>query len=237
MPVFILGKGSHFPPVELATADGVVAVGGDLSPRRLISAYAHGIFPWFSEEGPILWWSPDPRLILFPEEVHISKSMRQVINKNQFRVTLDQNFTQVIENCRRPRRGDKGTWITDEMAEAYSHLYHRGYAHSVEVWQENRLAGGLYGVSVGRCFFAESKYYSVSNASKFALIWLARMLKRLEFPIIDCQVSSDHVKSLGAREVSRDEFMGILERAFRKPTLRGDWGPLIEGTSMQTLSI
>ena len=232
MPVFLLGENSHFPPAELATAEGVVAVGGDLSPRRLIRAYAHGIFPWFSEEGPIIWWSPDPRLVLFPDEVHISKSMRQVINKNQFRVTLDQNFAQVVENCRRPRKGDEGTWITDEMAEAYCRLHHRGYAHSVEVWQGNRLAGGLYGVSLGRCFFAESKYYSVSNASKFALIWLARMLKRLEFPIMDCQVSSDHVKSLGARDVSRDEFMEILIKAFRKPTLRGDWGRLIEGTSL-----
>ena len=230
MPVFLLGEDCHFPPAELATSDGVIAVGGDLSPRRLIRAYAAGIFPWFSENGPIIWWSPDPRLVLFPEEVHVSKSMKRVLNQGQFGCTLDLNFSEVLGNCRLSRKGEAGTWITDEMAAAYRHLHRLGYAHSVEVWSGGHLAGGLYGVSLGRCFFAESKYYSATNASKYAFIWLARWLKNLGFLMMDCQVASDHLKSMGAREVPRREFLQDLGAALRKPTLRGSWTRLANQT-------
>jgi leucyl/phenylalanyl-tRNA--protein transferase len=230
MPVFLLGEDCHFPPARLASSDGVIAVGGDLSPRRLIRAYAAGIFPWFSENGPIIWWSPDPRLVLFPEEVHVSKSMRRVLNQDQFRCTLDLNFSEVLGHCRQSRKGESGTWITDEMAEAYLRLHRLGYAHSVEVWSERHLVGGLYGVSLGSCFFAESKYYQVTNASKFAFIWLARFLKGLGFLMMDCQVTSDHVKSMGAREGPRREFLSDLAKAMRKPTLRGSWEQFLNRT-------
>jgi len=223
MPVFRLGKEPVFPPVELANPDGLVAVGGDLSVTRLLNGYRCGVFPWYSSQTPILWWAPDPRLVLFPKEVHVSKSMRRILNQRIFSLTFDREFRAVIENCARSRRGQEGTWITGDMRAAYLELHRRGYAHSLEVWRDADLVGGLYGVSLGRCFFAESMYHRAANASKFALIRLGQLLEQRGFSFIDCQIPNDHIKSMGAREISRREFMGHLEEALNHPSLTGDW--------------
>jgi len=213
-----------FPPVSSSTPEGIVAVGGNLSPGMLLSAYRQGIFPWFSEGDPLLWWSPDPRCVLFPKEVHISRSMKKVLRRGTFSTSFDTCFHGVIAACRHaPRRGQDGTWITEAMQEAYTKLYELGFAHSIEVWDGERLAGGLYGVSLGNCFFGESMYCSVTNASKVALIQLAEALDRWGFDFLDCQVHSSHLESLGARQIPRDEFMGRLRECLRHETLRGSW--------------
>jgi leucyl/phenylalanyl-tRNA--protein transferase len=223
MPIVVLGKNHSFHPIDENSPKGVVAIGGDLSSKRLLDAYSKGIFPWYSEGGPILWWSPDPRLVLFPDELHISKSMKRLKNKNTFKVTFDRRFVEVIHRCSLPRKGISGTWITDEMSQAYQGLHDLGYAHSIEVWQGNSIVGGLYGISLGRCFFAESMFFRKSNASKYAFISLAEKLKLMDFIMMDCQVTTEHVMTLGAREISRKMFLSLLEKSMNQATLIGSW--------------
>lgn len=223
MSVVILNEHPAFLPIDENTPSGVVAIGGDLSSQRLLNAYSKGIFPWYSEGDPILWWSPDPRLVLFPDELHVSRSMKRMINKNPFSVSFDRRFAEVITRCRLPRKGISGTWITAEMSDAYQRLHRLGYAHSVEVWQDGALVGGLYGVSLGKCFFAESMYYRKSNASKYAFIRLAEKLKLMDFTMMDCQVSTRHVMTLGAREIPRKRFLNLLEKSLEGATLIGSW--------------
>ncbi len=227
MPIYRLCEDIVFPPPELAADGGVLAVGGDLSPRRLVEAYRNGIFPWYSDDDPIIWWSPDPRYVLFPDELKVSRSMRQVMKRNSFTITFDRNFRGVIEACRsRRRRHEKGTWITDDMLEAYSELHELGLAHSVEAWKDDQLAGGLYGVSLGGCFFGESMFAAVSNSSKAAFVTLVKELHSRGFTLIDCQVHTAHLESLGARAIPRAEFMRLLSESLKLPTLRGNWGAL-----------
>ena len=214
MPVFTLSKRNTFPPAHLAIKEGLLAVGGDLSVDRLLVAYRNGIFPWYAEGDPILWWSPDPRLVLYPEELRISKSLRRVVNKKTFQITFDRAFEAVIRGCAEAKRsyGD-GTWITDEMLEAYCMLHHHGYAHSVEAWQADTLVGGLYGVILGRVFFGESMFSCVSNSSKVAFAKLVENLRRMKFKLIDCQVKTDHLIRFGAREIPRKVFLEQINTA------------------------
>lgn len=198
-----------FPPPELAEDDGLLAVGGDLSPLRLVNAYHHGIFPWYSDETPILWYSPHERFVLFPHRIKISKSMRQVIRSATFSVTLNLAFEQVIEECSAKARKDQdGTWITQDMKDAYIRLHRLGIAHSLEVWQEEDLVGGLYGVAAGRVFCGESMFSHASNASKLALIWLC---ETQDYDLIDCQIESEHLTRLGAEMISREEYLKFLK--------------------------
>jgi leucyl/phenylalanyl-tRNA---protein transferase len=217
MPVFRLTEDLVFPRPELARADGLLAVGGDLSSERILLAYSLGIFPWYSECSPILWWSPDPRLVLFPDELKVSRSLRQAIKKGTFEITIDSAFEEVIRNCSGIcREGQQGTWITEEMIEAYIRLYHAGYAHSVETRHNGELVGGLYGIAMGRAFFGESMFAKMSNASKIALVELIEHLNPLGFEFVDCQITTEHLKSLGARELPRSEFLRILKKALGK---------------------
>ncbi|MGV7107259.1 leucyl/phenylalanyl-tRNA--protein transferase [Flavobacterium sp. U410] len=210
--MYFLTSALYFPPVNEASIEGIVAVGGDLSPERLILAYQSGIFPWFDEEDPILWWSPPERMVLFFEDLKISKSMRNVLNQNKFKVTFNTAFREVITNCKKIVRKDQpGTWITDEMLEAYCKLNELGMAKSVEVWQNDELVGGLYGVDLGHVFCGESMFAKVSNASKVAFIHLAKQLERANYRILDCQVYNDHLASLGCVEIEREDFMMILK--------------------------
>lgn len=212
--MYILTDIIRFPPVTYADNDGLLAIGGDLSVDRLLEAYNSGIFPWYSEEQPILWFSPDPRMVLFPSELKISKSMRQLIRKNQFEVTFNTNFESVINNCATINRlGQDGTWITGDMQQAYKKLYEMGYAVSVEVWQDKELVGGLYGIWLKekRVFCGESMFSKVSNASKYGFITLVEWLEEKNIKLIDCQVYTDHLASLGAREITRAAFMKYLE--------------------------
>ncbi len=214
-----------FPPVHMASREGIVAVGGDLSPERLLNAYAEGIFPWYSDDEPILWWSPDPRMVLFPGEVHVSRSMQRLLKKTPppFDVSYDRDFKGVVENCRVPRAKQKETWITEEMCDAYVTLHELGYAHSIELWREDRLVGGLYGISLGRCFFGESMFSKETNASKYALITLVRRLEKMKFLVLDCQVPSEHLETLGARPIPREDYLALLERGLKYKTLLGNW--------------
>jgi len=212
MPVFSLSHKLAFPPVHLATEEGLLAVGGDLSPERLLLAYRNGIFPWYNPGEPILWWSPDPRLVLFPEELHVSRSLRRVLRRKTFQVTFNTRFREVIAACARAKRPTgEGTWITAEMEAAYCRLNDMGYAHSVESWQDGRLVGGLYGIALGRCFFGESMFTRTSNASKVAFVTLVRRLQALDFKLIDCQVHTQHLTSFGAREIPRKEFLKRIQ--------------------------
>jgi leucyl/phenylalanyl-tRNA---protein transferase len=221
MPVFSLSDKLAFPPPHLATQEGLLAVGGDLSPGRLILAYKNGIFPWYNPGEPILWWSPDPRLVLFPKELHISRSLRRLLRKNRFQVTFNTRFREVIAACAKTKRPmGEGTWITSEMESAYIRLNDLGYAHSVEAWRDGRLVGGLYGLALGRTFFGESMFTEVSNASKIAFVTLVKRLEALKFNLIDCQVYTQHLVSLGAREIPRKEFLKRIQAGFsagRKP--------------------
>ena len=211
--MYLLSKDLVFPPVHLANKDGLLAVGGDLSAERLLLAYKNGIFPWYSEGEPIIWYSPDPRMVLFPKNLKISKSMRQIIRKNKFRATFNQNFSEVIANCKNSyREGQGGTWITDEMEQAYINLHNLGVAKSVEVWEGNELVGGLYGIDLGYVFCGESMFSKVSNASKFAFIHLVQELEKELYALIDCQVYNAHLDSLGAEEISRSEFLTYLKK-------------------------
>ena len=224
MPIFRLSEKISFPPPQFAEPEGLLAVGGDLSQKRLMLAYRMGIFPWFSEGDPILWWSPDPRLVIYPAELIISSRLRRAIKQGIFDITIDTAFDRVIDACAQTRvNNDQGTWILEEMVEAYCRLYKSGYAHSVEAWHDGKLAGGLYGVSLGGCFFGESMFTNVSNASKVALAALCDFLKRLSFDFIDCQVASAHLMGMGAREISRSRFLEELEKSMRRHTLRGKW--------------
>lgn len=204
-----LSQDISFPDVNLATKDGLLAVGGDLSPERLVSAYKKGIFPWYSNEEPILWWSPDPRFVLYPDKLKVSKSMRKILRDQPFKVTFNTDFEQVISQCaQHPRLGQESTWITDEMKSAYIKLHKLGYAISVEVWQNEELVGGLYGVDVRNGVFSgESMFAKVSNASKYGLI---SFIQQSNYKIIDCQIYSEHLYSLGAHEIDRDTFTNIL---------------------------
>lgn len=214
MPVFALSKRLSFPPPHLAIREGLLAVGGDLSVERLLLAYRNGIFPWYAPGEPILWWSPDPRLVLYPQELRISRSLRKVIKQQRFQITFDQAFEAVIQACAAAKRSyGEGTWITAEMKTAYCRLHQKGFAHSVEAWQEDKLVGGLYGVSLGRIFFGESMFSQVDDSSKVAFVTLVEKLKRLAYVLIDCQVKTDHLIRFGAREIPRKLFLEQLKKA------------------------
>jgi leucyl/phenylalanyl-tRNA--protein transferase len=209
--LYFLSKDLFFPPVQEASSEGILAFGGDLSPERLLLAYRNGIFPWFEEDQPIIWWSPNPRMVLFLDELIISKSMRNILNRKTFRVTFNQNFRDVISHCQKIKRdGQNGTWITNDMIEAYCKLNELGIAKSVEVWQNNQLVGGLYGIDLGHVFCGESMFSIVSNASKVAFIALVKLLEESNYKLLDCQVYNEHLESLGCREIDRVDFIEIL---------------------------
>ena len=203
--------------------NGLLAAGADLSPDRLIDAYRHGIFPWYSPGEPILWWSPDPRMVLYPAEIKVSRSLSKTLRKQIFGVSADQSFDRVIEQCRAPRGAREGTWIDDDMMRAYRALHRIGVAHSIEVWQGSELVGGLYGVAIGRAFFGESMFSRVSDASKVALVALARQLERWRFGLIDCQMNTSHLASMGAHEIPRTEFARILGELVDYAGPSGPW--------------
>lgn len=219
------GDNLRFPPAEQASPEGLLAVGGDLRVERLLEAYRHGIFPWYNDDQPILWWSPDPRAVLFPGKLHISRSLKRTMRLGGFTVTLDTRFRDVMQGCAgpRPQYPDGGTWITEEMMEAYVRLHELGYAHSVEAWQEGQLVGGLYGVALGGIFFGESMFTRVPDASKVALVSLVRQLEAWDFRIFDCQQPSRHIKMLGAEDISRRDFLDHLAAALALPDRRGRW--------------
>lgn len=224
MPVYQLPDEHLFPRPELANEDGLLAVGGDLHPERLLLAYSLGIFPWYSADEPILWWSPDPRCVLYPDRLKVSKSMRQVLRSNRFEVSFDRDFPAVINGCRTTKRdGQHSTWITPEMMEAYITLHDMGFAHSVEVRSEGQLVGGLYGIALGSVFFGESMFARASNASKAGFITLVQWLKTQGFTIIDCQTHTDHLESLGAEMISGEMWRSQLEAGLKSPTLTGPW--------------
>lgn len=214
-----------FPPVSTALDDppGLLAAGGKLTPDWLLAAYRRGIFPWYSEGQPLLWWSPDPRLVLFPGEVRVSRSLRRVLKKRPFEIRLDTAFDAVLAACAAPRSGASGTWITNEMQRAYSAMHHLGYAHSVEAWRDGELVGGLYGLALGNAFFGESMFSRVSDSSKVCLVHLARFLESRNFGMIDCQMTTAHLLSLGAREISRAEFCAKVEYLAGAEPLPGFW--------------
>ena len=212
MSLFVLDNELLFPPVRLAEPDGLLAIGGDLSMERLLLAYRNGIFPWY-EGRHILWWCPDPRFVLFPEELKESKSMRQLLKRNAFDFRVDTAFDQVIASCKTiARRGQESTWITDEVKEAYTRLHAAGHAHSAEAWLNGELVGGLYGIRMGKVFFGESMFSKTSNASKYAFISYVRQLQAEGVELIDCQVYTEHLESLGARMIGRDEFIRTVDR-------------------------
>lgn len=211
MSIFRLSEEIVFPDPHLAEDDGLLAIGGDLSVDRLLEAYVNGIFPWYNEGDPIMWWSPKPRCILLPQEIKVSKSMAKIIKKDMFNVTIDNDFEGVISNCQSMRK-EEGTWITEEMKNAYVRLHNAGYALSVESYLEGELVGGLYGVVIGRCFFGESMFSKVSNASKIALIKLARILEKNKFEFIDCQMKTNHLVSMGAKMIEFDEFLKLIDK-------------------------
>lgn len=212
MAVFALQKGLIFPPVDMAEPDGLLAMGGDLSVERLLLAYKSGIFPWYDGDTP-LWWSPDPRFVLFPDHLRISKSMQQILKKKQFSFSINENFKAVINNCKNiARSNQQGTWITDEVEYAYTLLHEKGFAHSAEAWINNTLVGGLYGIKLGNVFFGESMFSNVSNASKFAFIQFTQQLKKEGIALIDCQVYTPHLESLGAIMIPRQKFLQMLQQ-------------------------
>ena len=220
-----LGLRDPFPPVEhaLVEPNGLLAAGADLSPARLLDAYSHGIFPWFNDGEPVLWWSPNPRMVMFPSDVHASKSLRRTIRSRAFRVTCDVAFPEVMRGCAAPRVAQDGTWITAGMLRAYTQLARLGHAHSVEVWADGDLAGGLYGVAIGRVFYGESMFSRRDDASKVAVAWLARQLERWQFELIDCQMSTPHLASLGAREIPRAEFLRRVRRGTERAAVPAPW--------------
>jgi len=224
MPVFQLSDENIFPPPELAEESGLLAVGGDLCEERLLLAYSMGIFPWYSGNDPILWWSPDPRLVLFPDDLRITRSLNQTINKGTFKVTMDTAFESVIKACATVHGKDDGdTWITEDMINAYIGLYKSGYAHSVESWYNGKLVGGLYGISLGSSFFGESMFTKKSNASKVAFALLVQQLSKWNYTLIDCQITTAHLKSFGAIEISRSEFLEKLQSSLNSDAKRKRW--------------
>jgi leucyl/phenylalanyl-tRNA--protein transferase len=214
-----------FPPANRALREpnGLLAAGGELTVERLLSAYRNGIFPWYSDGQPVLWWSPDPRMVLVPREMEVSRSLRKRLRKRDFEVRTDTSFIEVMGECAAPRDGETGTWITTEMMAAYAAFHRSGYAHSVETWVDGRLAGGLYGVSIGRAFFGESMFMRATDASKIALAHLARQLDRWEFGLIDCQMVTPHLASLGARDIPRKDFLRALSELVNYPSRKGAW--------------
>ncbi len=226
MPVFWLSENDFsFPHPELANEDGILAIGGDLSTERLLAAYRLGLFPWYNPDDPILWWSPDPRFVLFPQELKIAKSMRPYFNQQKFVVTFDQAFEEIITGCQQhKRKGQSGSsWISKEVLESYVQLYHEGYAHSVEVWQGQQLVGGLYGIYLGKIFFGESMFTKVSNASKFGFITLVHKLIDKGIWLIDCQQQTGHMGSLGAKAIPRSKFLKFIFRNEKEPAIAGKW--------------
>jgi leucyl/phenylalanyl-tRNA--protein transferase len=223
--ISFIQSGSSFPPVERALhkPNGLLAAGGDLAPARLLDAYRHGIFPWFGADDPILWWSPDPRMVLFPAEFRISRSLRKTLRKEEFDIRTDTVFEPVMRLCAAPRPGQDGTWIHEEMISAYNALHRMGYAHSVEAWQDGELAGGLYGIAIGRMFYGESMFSRRRDASKVALAHLAAQLLRWNFGMIDCQMNTAHLATLGAREIPRTEFIRRLQELIHYPDIASTW--------------
>jgi leucyl/phenylalanyl-tRNA--protein transferase len=224
MPLFRLSEKLEFPPAWLARSDGLLCIGGDLSSKRLVLAYEKGIFPWFSENEPLLWWSPDPRLVLFPENIHISKSLKKKIKRSPFDIKIDNAFEETIRSCAFVRKKqDEGTWIIPEMVAAYTRLHRLGYAHSIEAWNDNKLVGGLYGVCIGGSFFGESMFFFESDASKIALVALANLLKKNNFDLIDCQVTTHHLLDMGAVEISRNSFLDIIQQSVKREDIKKIW--------------
>ena len=224
MPVYQLPDEIVFPSPEEAEPSGLLAVGGDLSVARLLLAYSAGIFPWYAPGDPILWWSPDPRLVLEPSGLRVSKSLKRTVKKGVYTVTVDRAFERTIRACARAERSrDEGTWIVDDMIEAYTRLHQSGFAHSVETWQAGELVGGLYGVSIGKAFFGESMFSARRDASKVALVYLAGMARRWDMDFIDCQITTGHLVRMGAGEVARSDFLERLRRAVESPTRCGTW--------------
>ena len=221
----LLRDNTPFPPVERALREpnGLLAIGGDLSPARLLDAYRHGIFPWFNAEDPILWWSPDPRMVLFPQEFKVARSLRKTLKNGNFEVRTDSAFEQVMRACAAPRRGQPGTWIQEEMVTGYTALHRAGHAHSVETWMEGELAGGLYGIAIGRMFYGESMFSNRTDASKIALAHLAAQLARWNFGMIDCQMNTSHLASLGAREIPRTEFVMRMQELINYADRESPW--------------
>ncbi len=224
MPVFLRPSSRGFPPLWMASEDGLLAVGGDLSLERLVTAYANGIFPWYDEGTPILWWNPPERCILRPFELHIPKSLRRAINTRRFSITVDTAFARVIRSCALVSRpGQRGTWLVPEMVSAYTRLHMAGFAHSMEAWLDGNLAGGLYGVALGGCFFGESMFFAEPEASKVGFIWLVKLLGHWGFTLIDCQQVTDNLLRFGAYPVPRKTFMVALSKALRVPGRVGKW--------------
>ena len=212
MPIYQLTDEIIFPKPELAEDDGLLAIGGDLRWERLLLAYSNGIFPWYNEYDPILWWCPKPRFIIKPNEVRISRSMKRVFNKNEFKVTFNNDFEGVISKCKELRENKEGTWITDDMKQAYIDLFNKGFASSVEVYKEDKLVGGLYGVNIGRCFFGESMFSMETNASKVALISICKRLEEENYLFLDCQMHTNHLESMGGKFVSWEDFKMMLQQ-------------------------
>jgi leucyl/phenylalanyl-tRNA---protein transferase len=224
MPVYQLPDEIIFPHPSEAEADGLLAIGGDLSPNRILAAYVNGIFPWYNPGEPILWWSPDPRCVLFPEKLKISKSLAALIKKNIFQIRFDTNFLAVIKNCATAKRADElGTWISDDIINAYNQLHELGYAHSVETYRDNKLVGGLYGIAFGKVFFGESMFFLEPNASKVAFCSLIEKLLKLNYQIVDNQVTNKHLLSLGAEEIERDKFIDVLKIYAINTNKPGKW--------------
>ncbi len=215
----------NFPPLSeaLTMPNGLLAIGGCLSTKRLLNAYRHGVFPWNSPEEPILWWSPDPRLVLFPEKLAVSRSLDKTLRKQKYRVTLDSAFGEVVMACAKPRKDGLGTWITEGIYQAYTELHHLGFAHSAEAWLDGSLVGGIYGVAIGRVFFGESMFYYETDASKVAFVNLVKQLKSWGYQAIDCQVSTGHLKSFGAEEIPRDDFKKLLDKYCGQAPEPGAW--------------
>jgi leucyl/phenylalanyl-tRNA---protein transferase len=224
MPIFKLSSRLEFPSPHLAESNGLLCIGGDLSTERLLLAYSNGIFPWFSDDEPILWWSPDPRLVLYPQRIKISKSLKKKLNKKDFHVTMDHAFKDVISACANIRiQNSEETWLVNEMIHAYIKLHDEGFAHSIECWLGDKLAGGLYGISLGGCFFGESMFTFVSDASKIALAALSEHLVKQGFDLIDCQVTTNHLLNMGGIEISREKFLSQLRKSLQKPSITGNW--------------
>jgi leucyl/phenylalanyl-tRNA--protein transferase len=228
MPLTVLDANNpeqEFPTLNkaLSVPDGLLAIGGCLSKKRLLNAYRHGVFPWFNPDDPILWWSPDPRLVLFPHQLIISRSLKKTLRKAVFSVSFDQAFDDVINACAKPRQQSTGTWITSEMNHAYRELHQLGMAHSVEAWRDGKLVGGLYGVAIGQVFFGESMFHTQTDASKVAFVCMVQHLKDWDYQMIDCQVHTDHLASLGAEEIKRDEFKKLLTHYCDAPVQSNAW--------------
>jgi leucyl/phenylalanyl-tRNA--protein transferase len=229
MPIYQLTEDLVFPHPENTVEDGILAVGGDLSPERIILAYQNGIFPWYNEGDPIIWWSPNPRCVLYTDKLRVSKSMRTLFNRNSFRVTLDQNFQQVIYACKEITRHDQtGTWINTAMQKAYFKLYKLGYAHSVEVWNDTEMVGGLYGLFIGNCFFGESMFAKESNTSKYGFIALVQALNKAGVELVDCQTTTPHLISLGAEEVDRNDFLDYLDNSCFEEDTEDCWAKVVD---------